>query len=332
MIIAFAVSFILAMLLVPLFVKLAHRFDFTDKPSERKLHTVPIPLIGGVVMFVAFMVGFIIFVGFMNPYDAHPDDVLDGLGVLAVVLGCAAIVGIGLVDDFVKTRGREFPVWPRLLVHVGVAVLAFAGGIRFEGFMNPFTDVYVTLPLAAQFVLTVLWFVGLVTAINWMDGLDGLAGLLSVLPGVVFLVVALNMGQSDSAVMSALFLGAVLGFLRYNIAGKKERHYCIMGDSGAYLLGFLLAAISLHGAFKQATVISMTVPMLALAVPIFDSILVAVRRVLARKPAHVADTKDVTHLHFRLIKSGMKPRHAVALIFLISACLNLMAVIVMLAF
>lgn len=314
--IAFTVVLILMLFLMPLFLKLAHRFDFTDKPTERKKHREPMPLTGGIAMFAAFAVGFIVFVIRQDP--AMP----------FLLLGVVMIVAVGLVDDYSKSKGREFPVWPRLLVHIGAAIVAFAGGIRFTGFENIFTGYYIYLPMWLQFALTILWIVGLVTVFNFMDGLDGLSGLLALVAGSTFFVVALHMGQAESAFLAAVFVAAVAGFLRFNL--PPARVY--MGDSGAYLLGFVLAAISLHGAFKQATVVSLAIPMLAMGVPIFDGVLVVVRRLLARRPAYVADSTDITHLHFRLLKRGLSPKHTVLLIFLISTCLSLTSIILMLAF
>lgn len=312
--------------LMPVFIKLAYRFDFTDKPTERKKHTTPVPLIGGAVMFLAFSVGFLIFIGFMEVDAVYPDELLGVWDIVAILAGALMIVGIGLVDDYTKSRGKEFPVLPRLLIKIMAAGLAFAAGIRFTGFTNPVTDAYITFPFWVQLILTILWFVGLITVINFMDGLDGLAGLLALLPGCTLFLVAMNMGQSKSAIMAALFLGVVAGFLRFNLRGRVW-----MGDSGAYMLGYLLAVISLHGIFKQATIISMLIPILALAVPIIDSLMVVARRILARKPAYIADTtSDITHIHYRLTKTGMRPKYAVALIFLVSACLNLTAIILML--
>ena len=313
---SFVVVFILMMILMPAFSKLAHKLDFTDKPTERKKHDAPMPLSGGAAMFVAFTVGFLIFVIRLDP------------SMPFLLIGVAMIVAVGIIDDYAKTIGKEFPVWPRLLVHFGAAVVAFAGNIRFTGFLNFFTDNYIYLPIWLQFILTVLWIVGLVTVFNFMDGLDGLAGMLALIAGVTFFVVALNMGQADSAFLAMVFIAAVVGFLRFNLPPAK----IYMGDSGAYLLGFVLAAISLHGAFKQATVVSLAIPMLAMGVPIFDAVLVVVRRLLARKPAHVADSSDITHIHYRLLKRGLSPRHAVLLIVLISTCLSLTSIILMLTF
>jgi len=317
--IAFIAVLTAVLALMPLFARLANKLDFTDKPTERKKHKFPIPLSGGVVMFIAIFVGFLAFMIFSDGADS---------ALWAVPGGAALIVAVGLVDDFSKTRGKEFPVWPRLAVQIGAASIAFAAGIRFTGFTNPFTEYYIYLPFAVQYVLTILWFVGLITAFNFMDGLDGLSGLLAMISGTTFFIVAMVMGQPESAFMSVIFVAAIVGFLRYNLPPAKV----YMGDSGAYLLGFMLAAISLHGAFKQATIISLIIPMLAMGVPIFDSILVVVRRILARKPAHIADSSNITHIHFRLMKNGMKPSHAVMLIFLLSACLNLVSIIVLLAF
>ncbi|MCL2356960.1 MAG: undecaprenyl/decaprenyl-phosphate alpha-N-acetylglucosaminyl 1-phosphate transferase [Defluviitaleaceae bacterium] len=317
--VAFVVVFAIVMALMPLFSRLATKLDFTDKPTERKKHDFPIPLSGGAAMFLAFSVGFFIFVLFAD--DADP-------ALWTVLAGAALIVGVGLVDDFSKARFKEFPVWPRLLVQLGAAVLVFAGGIRFTGFTNPLTDTFILLPMWLQFVLTVLWIVGLITAFNFMDGLDGLSGLLALVSGATFFIVALHMNQSGSAFMAIILIAAVAGFLLFNLPPAKV----YMGDSGAYLLGFMLAAISLHGMFKQATVISLAIPMLAMGVPIFDSILVVSRRIMARKAPHVADSTNVTHLHFRLLKNGMKPSHAVLMIFLFSACLNLASIVILLAF
>jgi len=329
--IAFLMAFITVLVLMPIFTKLAEKLDFTDKPTERKNHAFPVPLIGGTVMFIAFSVGFIIFVAGLGPVviPALATASEDTVGLWALIPGGTMILGIGIIDDFYKTRGKDFPVWPKLTVQIAAAVLAFAAGIRFTGFMNPFTDVYVYFHIGVQFVLTVLWFVGLVTVFNFMDGLDGLSGLLAMLSGCTLFIVALTMGQSESAFMAVLFIGVVTGFLRHNLPPAKV----FMGDSGAYLLGYLLAAISLHGAFKQATVISIFIPILAMGVPIFESVRVFVRRLLARQAVHVADSSSkTTYFHHRLIMAGLKPPYALALIVLVSACLNLTAIILMLVF
>ncbi|MDR1664684.1 MAG: undecaprenyl/decaprenyl-phosphate alpha-N-acetylglucosaminyl 1-phosphate transferase [Clostridiales bacterium] len=313
---AFAVPFAISLFLMPVMMKLAVRFDFTDKPTERKIHSEPKPLIGGFVMFIAFTAGFVIFVA---RFDAR---------LYAVLFGSALILAIGLADDYYKTKGRDFPVLPRFVTHIAAAVIVFAAGIRFTGFFNPFTDQYVTLGPGLQFVMTVLWIVGLVSVINFMDGLDGLAGSLCALSSATFFIVAMVKQQPDSAFLALVLAGSVIGFLRHNLPPARV----IMGDSGAYLLGYLLAVISLLGAFKGATVISVLIPVLAMGVPIFDNVLVMFRRIRARKPVHEADTRDIPQIHYRLLKKGMKPTQAVAFLFLISAFLNVTSIILLLVF
>ena len=301
---------------MPFFLKLAQKFDFTDKPTERKKHKDPMPLSGGLAMFAAFFVGFLVFVIYRAPE------------MPVILLGAFMIVSVGLVDDYSKSKGKEFPVWPRLLVHIATAVVAFAGGIRFTGFFNHFTGYYMYLPIWLQFALTVMWIVGLITVFNFMDGLDGLSGLLALVAGGTFFVVAMYMGQVESALLAAVFIAALVGFLRFNL--PPARVY--MGDSGAYLIGFLLASISLQGTFKQATVVSLIIPMLAMGIPIFDTVLVVARRIIAKQPAHIADSSDITHIHYRLLKRGLSPKHAVLLIVLLSTCLSLTSIILLLAF
>ncbi|MCL2664293.1 MAG: undecaprenyl/decaprenyl-phosphate alpha-N-acetylglucosaminyl 1-phosphate transferase [Defluviitaleaceae bacterium] len=308
---AFALACLTVLLLTPIFSKIAHKIDYTDKPTERKKHAAPIPLVGGVVMFIAFSAGFIIFVA------------SNDLKMLSVVAGAAMLIGIGLIDDYFKTKQKEFPVLPRVAVYLAVAAITFAAGIRFTGFHIPFAGEYCIFPLWLQFAITSLWIFGLITVANWMDGLDGLSGSLCALSGITLFIVAVFMGQSDSAFIAVILVGSTLGFLRYNLYPAKV----YMGDSGANLLGYLLGVISLYGAFKQATLVSLAIPVLAMGVPIFDSIFVAVKRLVSRKPAHKGDH---THIHFRLTDAGLKPVQAVAFIVLISVCLNLASIIILL--
>ena len=310
-VLALVSTFLLAFLALPHLIKLAKKLDFCDKPTNRKNHKSPTPLVGGLAMFLAFSVGYIVFVG------------VDDFKHASVLLGGAVILVIGLVDDWYKTKGIEFPAFPRFIIQIGAALIVFAAGIRFEGFMNPFTDVYVTLPIGFQLVLTVFWIFGVTTVINFSDGLDGLAGSLSAIPAVTMFLIALSMGQTSSAFMSILLLGAILAFLKFNIYPAKV----FMGDSGANFLGFILAVISLYGAFKQATVISAFVPVLALGVPIFDNIFVVIKRFLARKPIYIADAGQI---HHRLLRTGLSPVQVVTFLVLICVCLNLTSIILFL--
>lgn len=308
---AFLAPLAITMVGSPFLAKLARKFEFVDKPTERKTHTYAAPLIGGLAMFAGFAPVYAIFVGF-------PD-----FKYAAILLGAFMNLAIGLVDDYYKTQGKEFPVYPRVIVQLAAAVLVFASGIRFTGFMNPFTDTYVYFPMAVQFILTVLWIFGVATVMNFSDGLDGLAGGFSGIMAITLFIMAIFTSQTDSALMCAMLIGSIIAFLRYNFFPAK----IFMGDSGAYFLGFTLAVISLLGAFKQATIVSMIVPVLALGVPIFDNLFVVVKRFLERKPIYKADASQI---HYRLLKRGLSPVQTVIFLFLISVCLNLTSIIIML--
>jgi UDP-N-acetylmuramyl pentapeptide phosphotransferase/UDP-N-acetylglucosamine-1-phosphate transferase len=308
---AFLTSFLIVIAITPLLIKLAIKLEFVDKPTQRKNHKAPVPLIGGVGMFLGFMIGYVTFVNHTGQRN------------VAVILGASIIMGIGIVDDWYKTKGKEFPVLPRLFLQILSAILVYNVGIRFVGFTNPFSNEYILFPIWVQFLLTITWIFGVTTVINFSDGMDGLAGGLCTISGTTLFIVAVYMQQDISAMMSILLVGACLGFLKYNRFPAKT----FMGDSGANFLGFILAVISLDGAFKHATLISIFVPVLALGLPIFDNIFVVLKRFVLGKPVYKADG---TQMHHRLLKTGLSPRQVVMMLYLISMCLNLTSIIIML--
>ena len=162
------------------------------------------------------------------------------------------IVVIGLIDDWYKTKGKEFPIFPRLIIQLLSAILVFKAGIVFKGFTNPITGNFIELNQTIQFLLTITWIFGVTTVINWSDGMDGLAGGLSLISAITFFLAAIILNQAESALISIILVGAILGFLYYNKYPAKV----FMGDSGANFLGFILSITALDGAFKQATVMS----------------------------------------------------------------------------
>lgn len=308
---AFSFVFLIVYLTIPFFEKLSIKWNFVDKPNERKKHQRPIPLLGGIGIFLGFICGYIAFV---RPIDKQS---------VSIIVASILILIIGIIDDWYKTLGKEFPALPRLIVHIISAIIVFSSGIVFYGFTNPITHEYIILPYIIQFVLSIMWIVGVTTVINWSDGTDGLAGSLTAIAGSTLFVVALAKGQDDSALLSALIVGASLGFLRYN----KHPARIFMGDSGANFLGFILSIIALNGAFKQATLISLSIPVLALGVPIFDNIIVVFKRFYRGESIYKA---DATQIHHRLLSSGLNPKQTVAFISLISVCFSLISIIILL--
>ncbi|MEK8132793.1 MraY family glycosyltransferase [Paenibacillus filicis] len=308
------VSFLVVLLLIPPLRKLAFRIDFVDKPKpdiERKIHRDPIPLTAGLAIFAGFVIAYAAFVP------------LEGNGSLSLLLASLLILGVGLVDDWYKTRGKELAAWPKLIVQLSAAVIVYQSGVVFYGFNNPFTGQDVLLPVWLQFTLTIMWIFGVTTVINFMDGMDGLAGGLSAISAVTLFVVALAKGQSDSAMMAIILVGAAVAYLRYNKPPAKV----FMGDAGATLFGFLLAVVALDGAFKGATMLSLAIPILALGVPIFDNIFVVIKRIRNGKPIYQA---DATQAHYRLLRSGLNPKQVVLFLCLINACFSLTSIVLLL--
>lgn len=310
---AFILSFVFVLITIPMLRKWAITLDFVDKPrpdSERKLHKEPVPLMAGIALFGGFVISYISFM------DASP-------GKMAAVLGGSLLVLIiGLVDDWYKVSHREFPALPKMLVQLAAALIVYMAGIQFSGFSNPFNGEYILLPEWLQLVLTLLWIFGVTTVINFSDGMDGLAGSLATISAITLFVVAMAQGQSGPAIMAISLVGVGIGYLRYNKPPAKV----YMGDSGATFLGFVLAIIALDGAFKQATLLSIFVPILALGVPIFDNIFVVIRRMMRGQRIYEA---DATQIHYRLLSSGLNPQQVLLVLCLISVCLGLSSIILM---
>lgn len=295
------ITFLIVCFIMPLLMKIATKFEFTDKPTKRKKHRAPIPLCGGVGIYIGF---FIVYFFAMKDNGNFRE-------CIWIFISATMILLIGLVDDYYKTIGKEFPIYPRLIVQLFAAALVFRAGIAFEGFTNPFSGHYILLSRTIQFILTITWIFGVTTVINWSDGMDGLAGGISLISAMTFFFAAIILGQGESAIISIILSGALIGFLMYN----KHPAKIFMGDSGANLVGFLLSVIAIDGAFKQATVLSLFIPILALAVPIFDNIFVILKRFKEGKPVYQADRSQ---MHFRLEEKGLTINQTVSLILTIS--------------
>jgi UDP-N-acetylmuramyl pentapeptide phosphotransferase/UDP-N-acetylglucosamine-1-phosphate transferase len=306
---------VIVVVLIPPLRRFALKIDFVDKPrtdSARKIHREPIPLTAGIAIFVAFMVAFLLLDG---PRDWNK--------TAAIVLGGVLILGIGIVDDWFKTSGREFPALPKFIVQLAAAVPIYFSGIVFEGFGNPFTGEFIWLPPWLSFIFTVVWIFGVTTVINFTDGMDGLAGGITAISGGTLFVIALVMGQTHSAIMAIIIVGVSIGYLFYNKPPAKV----FMGDAGATFLGFMLGVIALEGAFKQATVFTLIVPVLALGLPILDNLRVVIVRMIKGVPIYKA---DATQMHYKLLHSGLKPVQVVSFMYLVNLCLGLFSIIILL--
>jgi len=227
-----------------------------------------------------------------------------------LLLGAAVAVTVGAVDDF---RGlRWFEKLGGQLVAAGIPVWF---GIWVDRFTFPLLGVH-RLPEWAGAPLTVLWIVAIMNMVNFLDGLDGLAAGVSGIAGLTFSVIALSLAKPDAAILSAIVFGACVGFLRHNFYPAR----IFMGDSGALLLGFVLATIAIQGLLKTAATVALFFPLLVLAVPIVDTTFVVMRRLKHGEPVFEGDQ---AHLHHRFLRRGFSQRRAAFTIW--AWCLSLAA-------
>lgn len=308
------IAFLVAFILAPRMRKLAMKWHFVDMPNERKIHRDPLPLLGGAAMFAGVLAAAALAFAWGNwlrtPY-------------LGVMIGAAMLFAIGLIDDYFKTRGRDFSVGIRFGVQILSALLIPLFGGSIQGFTWPFgMHHYILLPTTLSVIITVVWVVGVTNVFNFLDGVDGLASGIAAISATTLFFIALVKGDNLSAWFAIAVAGASIGFLRHNFYPAR----IIMGDAGSTVLGYLLAAIASVGAFKSATVISIGVPILALGVPIFDALRVVLVRAREGKPVY---KPDQSHVHHRLLRAGLSQVQTVTVVYLISACFSLASMIVL---
>ena len=290
----------------PIVKSFAVKVGAMDVPGEaRRVHDHPIPRMGGLAIFLGFLISVLLFADITRQ-------------VQGILIGAVIIVATGAVDDVVGLR-----YYVKLAAQLLAAGVAVAHGVVIEILMNPniFSTHESLLTGALAIPITVFWIVGITNAVNLIDGLDGLACGVSTISSVTMLVVALMVAEGNVAVILAALAGACIGFIPYNFNPAK----IFMGDTGALLLGYVLATVSVLGMFKFYAIVTFVVPVLALALPLFDTLFAIIRRVLkGQNPM----TPDRGHLHHRLIDMGLSQKQAVAVLYALSAMLGLTAVVI----
>jgi UDP-GlcNAc:undecaprenyl-phosphate/decaprenyl-phosphate GlcNAc-1-phosphate transferase len=304
LLIGFAISALTVFGLTPQIKRAALQVGLVDKPDPRKVHSKPMVRLGGVAMFVGFMLSVLVLwrlhgFDYMAPdKPMTPEKAKEILGLLG---GTAAFFAIGLADDLLN-----LPALTRLVMQIGVAVLTWYNGIQIEFLTIPVLG-RVEFPVIVSLAITVIWLVGMANAINWIDGLDGLAAGVSGIAAVSMVVTCLYMRQPAAALLAASLAGGSLSFLRYNFNPAQ----IFMGDGGSYFIGFALAAIGIMGLVKGVTTVAIILPLI-LAVPIIDMSAVIVDRLSRGKSPFIADK---SHLHHRLLEAGISHRRTVIFIY-----------------
>ena len=297
---ALLTALVISFLMTPVVKTFAYKVGAIDVPKdERRMHKVPIPRLGGLAIFIGFMVSILLFV-----------DIRGNQQMQSILLGAVVIVVLGVVDDIMA-----LPALLKFVVQIVAALIPATHGVRILAFSNPniFSDNLYWVLGSLSIPVTVLWIVAITNSVNLIDGLDGLANGVSAISATTMLVIAMMASEAQVAVVMAALVGASVGFMPYNLNPAKM----FMGDTGATFLGYILATMSIQGLFKYYAVISFVVPFLILGLPIFDTAFAFIRRI-----AH-----GQSHIPPRLIDMGLNQKQAVATLSVISAILGLSAVV-----
>ncbi|MDO4244792.1 MAG: MraY family glycosyltransferase [Deinococcus sp.] len=299
--VTFVTALALTWLFIPRLREFAVQAGWADMPNARRLNKEPLPNAGGLAIFAGFVVSIVV-AWALRPIVVE----LVNIQVLAIMLGAAILVLVGFIDD-------QFGLSPlsRLLVQLLVSVLLIVNGLKMDFNAIPFMPVLpdaVNNPLSTA--LTILWIVGLTNAVNLMDGVDGVVGGVGFVVSMVLLVTAAQFPDRAAAViLLAGLAGACLGYLRYNFNPSR----IIMGDAGAYLIGFTLAAVSLLGTLKVSAGASLIVPFIVLALPVLDTTQVVIGR-LRRGIRNPLGHPDKTHIHHRVLARTASARRTAVIL------------------
>jgi len=300
----FAIALLLSYLLTPLVRMVALRVGVLDYPDERKIHTKPVPLLGGVAVCIAFLVAVLRNLHFSDP-------------LIGIILGGTIMLIMGVVDD---VRGLSAGV--RLTVQILATFVIIKYGVMLTFMPN------VLWGRVAEIVLTIIWVVGITNALNFIDGMDGLATGLGIICFLSFFIIALQTNQSYLGLLTIALIGSCLGFLRYNFKPAKV----FLGDAGSNFMGFTLAGLAIMGEWAEGNVVKLSIPILVLGVPIFDIIYTTAARIKKGEVSNFKEWIKYTgrdHFHHRLLSLGLTERQTVLFIYAVSLCLGMSGVVLM---
>lgn len=296
------VTFVTSLLLVPIIKKIAIHINALDIPNERKVHKVPIPRLGGLAIFLAFLLGYILY-GQVSTQ------------MLSVLIGGFIIILTGIVDDI-----KPIPaIYKFLCQTIAASITVIYGKLFFSNIT--LLGLNLVFPTWINMLLSIIFIVAIINAINLIDGLDGLASGIS---SIYFLTIAIlgfalnKLGGLD-IILSLIMLGSTLGFLVHNFPPAR----IFMGDTGSMFLGFMIAVIALLG-YKVATITSLIIPILLLFIPIFDTIVAIIRRTLKHESIGKPDKE---HLHHQLLRMTSSPTKTVLIIYFVNSIFSAISVL-----
>jgi len=321
-IVAFAAAALFGLVVTPVVIRLAFVVGAVDQPNERKTHAKPMPRLGGVGVLASLVVALVV-LSLVNPDLAAHTWVWGGASPV-IALAVLLMLGLGIWDD-IRTLGPGLKFVAQLAI---ASLVYFAGsGIKFISFHNAAGLLELRL---VQYAVTVFWIIGVTNAVNLIDGLDGLASGVGIIACLTIAPIAYLNADAGTAMLALLLAGALLGFLKYNFNPAK----IFLGDSGSLVLGFSLAVLSIKSSTKASTAFAIVVPILALGLPIMETLLSMLRRLLKSAiPGAVSPATfrgklktmflpDNHHIHHRLIAAGFSHRKAVLTLYIVSCALG----------
>lgn len=300
--VAFFIALAVAFLVTPQTKKLAIKLGVYDEPDARKVHKGLMTRLGGLGIYAGFLAGFLVYGDFSRP-------------MLGLLVSASFVTAVGYYDDI-----RNLSPKLKLLGQMIAAVILMVFGVHLEYLTIPFTESIVDIGIFG-YPLSILWVVGICNAVNLIDGLDGLASGVSSIAAVSIGVVAYVSGLIMVAALCIVFVGSILGFLKWNFHPAT----LFMGDCGSLFLGFVLAVFSLMGLSEGATLIALFVPILILGIPVLDTLFAIIRRYRQHKPILQADKG---HFHHQLLDMGLSHRDTVLFIYAITFLFGTMAVLI----
>ncbi len=297
-------AFAIAFASTPLVIKIAHHVGAIDVPKDdRRVHSTPIPRLGGLAIFLAVALCFLFFIDY--PLTK----------VLGILVGSFIIIFIGFIDDIAPISAKA-----KFIGEIAAACILIFSGIRIYGVTNVFNiGEMIIVDDFISVLISIIWVVGITNTLNLIDGLDGLSGGLGTISAFTLAYVAFINGRLEVAVIALIIAGACLGFLPYNFNPAR----IFMGDTGALFLGFILSAVSMEGTLKITTALTFFVPVLALGIPIFDTFFSIVRRTAQGKSPFEADRG---HLHHRILDLGFSHKRTVLFLYFINSLFGLAVV------
>ncbi|QKY70408.1 glycosyltransferase family 4 protein [Lentibacillus sp. CBA3610] len=301
LVIAFAISALAAFAITPLINKLALKLGAADIPdNNRKHHNGTKASLGGLAIFVGAAAGFL----YLQP--EHPQ-------MTAIIIGALIMLATGMLDDIFDLKP-----YTKLAGQIAAAVVVASSGLVIDKLTMPFFGTVYLDGLA--YIITIIWILAASNAINLIDGLDGLAAGVSAIGLSSILVMAIIDYRIVVAYLCVILIGSCLGFLYHNFYPAK----IFMGDTGALFLGYSIAVVAMLGLFKNVALFSFIIPIIVIAIPVFDTILAIIRRTVNKHGIANADKK---HIHYQLMKMGYSHRAAVLIIYGFSAFFGGMAIV-----